>query len=120
MPNRRLTDKELQDLFRPLYEQVTGRMQELSRGASDLLWALRRKLAKSLVYDERGTPMHRRRIKTLKRAEQQGLCAICREPLPERGAVLDRLEAMQGYTLANTRLLCRECDERVQAERKYT
>ena len=60
--------------------------------------------------------MHRRRIKALKRAEQGGLCAICRKPLPERDCILDRLEAMRGYTVENTRLLCRECDFKVQRD----
>jgi len=34
--------------------------------------------------------------------------------------VLDRLEAMPGYTLENTRLLCPECDKKVQTERRFT
>lgn len=119
MPNRQLTKTEIQDLFQPLYQLVTSQLQESSRSDSELLWALRRKLAKSLVYDERGTPMHRRRIKILKRTEQQGLCAICREALPERDSILDRLEAMRGYTLENTRVLCRDCDFKIQSERKF-
>ena len=120
MANRQLTKKETEELFRPLYQSVTARLQELSGGESDLLWALRRKLAKSLIYDERGTPMQRRRLKLLKREEQQGLCAVCREPLPERDAILDRSEAMRGYTLENTRVLCRDCDLRIQTERNFS
>ena len=50
---------------------------------------------------------------------QQGKCAICRRDLPERNAVLDRIEAMRGYTRDNTRLLCRECDDRQQEERGF-
>ena len=119
MPTRKLTKNEIEQLFRPLYECVSTRLGELSRDDSELLFALRRKLAKSLIYDERGTPMHRRRIKTLKREEQQGQCAICHEPLPRRGAILDRFEAMRGYTLENTRLLCSECDSRIQEERNF-
>ena len=119
MPNRKLTKTEIKDLFQPLYQMVTSQLLELSRADSELLWALRRKLAKSLAYDERGTPMHRRRIKILKRTEQQGLCAICREALPERDSILDRLEAMRGYTLENTRVLCRGCDFKIQLERKF-
>ena len=119
MPNRQLTKTELEDLFQPLHQLVTARLNELSGGDQQLRWALRRKLAKSLSYGERGTPMHRRRIKALKRAEQGGLCAICRQPLPERDCILDRLQAMRGYTVENTRLLCRECDFKVQSERKF-
>ncbi|SRR6266480_5584376 len=119
MPNRQLTKTEIQDLFQPLHAFVTSRLQEISGGDAELLWALRRKLVKSLSYGERGTPMHRRGIKALKRAEQQGLCAICRQPLPERDCILDRLQAMRGYTVENTRLLCRDCDFKVQSERKF-
>lgn len=118
MPNRRLTESEL-ELLRPFLEGVRNALRALSAGDDQLLWALRRKLAKELVYDERGTPMFRRKLKALKRAEQNGVCFLCRELLPERNAVLDRLEAMGGYTAGNTRLLCKECDDRVQTERGF-
>jgi hypothetical protein len=58
-------------------------------------------------------------LKVRKRGEQVGLCAQCQEPLPSWGAILDRIEAMKGYTPENTRLLCPACDAAVQAERKY-
>jgi ribosomal protein L44E len=119
MPNRQLSKTELKDLFQPLHELVTARLKELSGNNDQLLWALRRKLAKSLSYGERGTPIHRRRIKALKRAEQHGLCAICCKQLPKLDCILDRFEAMHGYTVENTRLLCRECDFKVQSERKF-
>jgi hypothetical protein len=64
--------------------------------------------------------MHRRALKILKRSQQEGRCAICHQPLPEKDAILDRLEAMSGYTEKNTRLLCRPCDYEVQAERRFT
>lgn len=41
-----------------------------------------------------------------------------RLPPPEQGAVLDRTEAMAGYTMANTQLH-HECDRKVQAERGF-
>ena len=86
-----------------------------------MLWALRRKLAKELTYDERGKPMFRRELKALKRGEREqgGKCALCGEPLPEKNAVLDRLEAMLGYTPDNTQLLCPQCDNKVQVERGF-
>jgi hypothetical protein len=43
----------------------------------------------------------------------------CRDPLPERDAILDWFEAMKGYTDENTRLICRVCDTRIQSERRY-
>src|SRR6058998_3876571 len=113
MPNRQLTTDELQTLFRPFLDDVRSRLKRLSNGDEKLLFALRRKLAKELGYDERGKPMQRRTLKAVKRALQGGKCAICSEPLPEKNVVLDRLEAMNGYTEANTRLICRPCDYKV-------
>ena len=118
MPNRRLTESEL-ELFRPFLEEVRAKLRALSGNDDQLFWALRRKLAKELSYDERGKPMYRRQLKAFKRGEQGGRCALCNEILPERNAVLDRFEAMLGYTTENTRLICKECDDRVQAERGF-
>ena len=119
MPNRQLTDDERATLFAPLITEVRARLHELSAGDPALLWALRRKLAKELGYDERGKPMHRTMLKMRKRIEQQNRCALCRGDLPEPGAVLDRLEAMKGYTVENTRLLCPPCDTEEQQRRGY-
>jgi len=119
MSNRRLSDAELVSLFAPLIIEVRARLRALAAGDDGLHWALRRKLAKELVYDERSKPMQRRSVKAKKRAEQHGLCAVCAGELPPRGAVLDRFEAMKGYTLGNTRLLCPACDTEVQASRNY-
>ena len=98
---------------------VRGRLATLSGGDDGLQWALRRKLYKELSYDERGKPMHRRKLKELKRTEQNNFCPLCMTPLPEKYVVLDRLEAMGGYTPANTRLLCSACDASIQQSRGY-
>ena len=119
MANRQLSADELKHLAAPLLESVRKRLLELSGGDSDLHFALRRKLAKELGYDERGKPMARKALKLAKRLQQNGLCALCRGPLPERGAVLDRLVAMLLYTPENTQLLCPACDSKVQQERNY-
>ena len=119
MPNRNLTTAELRDLFAPLFADVRAKLDAASGGDDQLLWALRRKLSKELSYLERGKPMERKALKLAKRVEQHGLCAICGQPLPEQGAVLDRKEAMAGYTLENTRLVHHECDRRVQAVRGF-
>lgn len=119
MPNRQLSASELENLARPLLAQVRARLAELTCGDTELLWALRRKLYKELIYDERKKPMLRRALKKSKRKEQSGLCAICKMQLPEKGAILDRLEAMDGYTASNTRLLCPTCDIEVQTVRGY-
>ena len=89
---------------------VRERLDSLSGGDEDLRWALRRKIYKELTHDERGKPMQRRALKTFKRKEKGGRCAECQGELPKTNVVLDRLEAMKGYTKENTRLLCRDCD----------
>ena len=64
--------------------------------------------------------MHRKLLKATKRGEQQNKCAVCGGQLPAKNAILDRVEAMKGYTAENTRLICQPCDTRVQEERKYS
>lgn len=118
MPNRTLSEDELAAANK-LLSTIRSRLLKLSSRDESLFWALRRKVYKELTYDERGKPMQRRRLKQLKRTEQKGCCARCREPLPEKYVVLDRLEAMGGYTVENTRLLCRPCDEEVQLSRGF-
>ena len=120
MPNRNLTGAELAGLFAPLLTNVRSRLLTLAGGDPELHWALRRKLAKELSYDERSKPVQRRALKARKRKAQGGLCTECRSPLPESGAVLDRFEAMDGYTDANTRLICPACDVKIQADKRYT
>ena len=119
MPNRQLTATELEHLFEPLIAEVREKLICLARGDSELHWALRRKLAKELTYDERNRPADRVKLKAFKRGQQNNKCAICGCELPEKYATLDRLEAMKGYTADNTRLICRDCDERIQRERGY-
>jgi len=119
MPNRQLTAVELETLFAPLMVAVRQRLADLSGADDDLRWALRRKLFKELTYDERGKPMQRRKLKELKRADQDNKCKRCSDSLPAKYVVLDRIEAMKGYTIENTRLLCQSCDTQVQIERGY-
>ena len=119
MPNRRLTDDERQRVL-VLLADVRQRLHAIAGSDTTLHWAMRRKLYKELIYDERGKPMQRRALKTFKRTEQDNCCAECHAELPATNVVLDRLEAMAGYTRENTRLLCRECDDRIQRERGYT
>lgn len=119
MPNRQLTSTELATLARPLLDSTRARLKELSGDDTNLLWALRRKLFKELMYDERGKPMHRVTLKKRKLSEQAGLRFLCQQALSAKGFVLDRYEAMKGYTAENTRLLCVVCDTKVQSERGY-
>lgn len=119
MANPRLTLDQL-DLARTLLDEVRARLVDLSNGDKELLFVYRRKVYKELVHDERSKPMVRRRLKQLKMKEQEGLCPLCKEPLPERGAVLDRTQAVDGYTPENTRLIHSACDVAHQAAKGYT
>ena len=119
MANRQLSSDELKRLFAPLLAGVRKRIAHLSTGDDALSWALRRKLYKELSYDERGKPMHRRRLKAAKRASQNNKCDVCKKLLPAKNSVLDRKDAMKGYTSKNTRLLCPKCDATVQAKRGF-
>ena len=118
MPNKRLTTTELQQAARIL-ARVKAALSRAAAGDSDLAWALRRKVYKELIHDERGKPAHRRKLKATKRREHQGICPLCGDPLPDSYVILDRIEAMEGYTPANTRLIHQHCDIGVQRERGY-
>lgn len=119
MLNRQLSPNELKNLASPLLKSVRKRLKAAAKGNAQLLWALRRKVYKELMYDERGKPMYRRKLKWQKIIEQKGKCAVCKKQLPDIGSILDRHKAMDGYTPTNTRLLCAKCDAKIQAARKY-
>lgn len=62
MADRSLTQDELtiaNELLTRIREDLAG----LSGGDEGLLWVLRRKVYKELTYDERGKPIHRKRLK---------------------------------------------------------
>jgi hypothetical protein len=92
-------------------------LQEASAGNEELLFSMKRYIAKRLEFDERGTPTQRRKLKEQKLKSQQGLCAGCNNKLPERGAELDRFRAIEGYTAQNTQLLCQTCHRSTQEAR---
>jgi len=75
-----------------------------------------------LIYDERGTPALRRNLKKLKYAEQGGKCFICGVALESAGrnAELDRINAVDGYSAANTHLVCHECHRADQERKRFT
>jgi hypothetical protein len=82
--NRQLTKTELEEFFQPLHDLVATYWEELSQGDAQLLWALRRKLAKSLTNGKGGTPVHRRRIKALKRTSTLASSRSCDLDLPAK------------------------------------
>ena len=118
MGNPRLTVEQL-EIVRALLVEIRAKLNVVSGGDADLLFAFRRKVYKELVYDERSKPAVRKRLKAVKRLEQGGKCPKCKKPLPERYVVLDRLHAVSGYTPENTRLICQECDITIQTERRF-
>ena len=95
-----------------ILEQTRSQIDAAAAADPDLCFQLRRYILKRLEFDERGTPTQRRKLKDLKRKFQRGLCYDCAQPLPAKGAELHRLQAVEGYTEANTRLLCRACHEK--------
>jgi hypothetical protein len=100
-----------------ILEELRARIGAAVGEDRERLFQMRRYILKRLEFDERGTPTQRRKLKEQKRKMQRGLCAVCGEPLPERGAELDRLRAVDGYSMANTQLVCRECHQKTEEER---
>lgn len=118
MTNRTLTTDEL-DKANTLLQDIRSRLHILAGEQQDLLFAYRRKIAKELIYDERGKPMKRKVLKLNKMIAQKGLCAECHLELPKRGAELDRINAMEGYTDGNTRLVHHDCHVRSQEQKHF-
>lgn len=118
MANRILSADELQ-IARALLDETREKLRALSGEDKELLFAYRRKLSKELTYDERTKPIARRKLKDQKWKQQRGLCAVCNEPLPEKYNVLDRLNAFDGYTPENTRLIHQKCDVAQQEAKGY-
>lgn len=56
MANRQLTPEELRGIASPLLMSIRESLIKFSGGDAELLFALRRKVAKELMYDERGKP----------------------------------------------------------------
>jgi hypothetical protein len=118
-PNRKLRDEERSALAIPILQTARTMIEAASKGDEQLAFAINRYVYARLQVDERGGSMQRRDLKNRKRAQQKGKCPICGGELPESGAVLDRLNAMDRYIEANTRVICRMCDGRIQEERRY-
>ena len=118
MPNRNLDPLELKKA-NTLLARIRKSILEYSDGDLDLEFAFRRKIYKELTYDERGKPNLRKKLKEKKRLSQNNLCTSCKQILPLKYAVLDRLNAKDGYTEENTNLICPDCDTKIQGSRGY-
>lgn len=104
-----------------LLDHVRRELETRADGDPIRLHMLRRRVIKTLGYDEKSTPMERKKLKLRKMAEQNSICTICGETLPEGGyyAVLDRKVAHLGYTDANVNLVHADCDYKAQAAKGY-
>lgn len=102
-----------------LLEKLRLDLQDASGGNKELLFSMKRYIAIRFLYDERGTPAVRRKLKDLKWKLQRGLYAECKGDLPIRGAELDRTDAILGYTEENTRLVCHNCHRSSQEARNF-
>jgi hypothetical protein len=117
-PTRRLTPEERKNKADPIIAKLREMIHSAALGDAELEFAIRRRVWNKIGQDERSLK-DRIALKKLKRKTQDGKCALCEEPLPAKGSVLDRLKTMELYTEANTRLLCPVCDRRLQEERRY-
>jgi hypothetical protein len=118
MPNRNLSVEEIK-LANELLKSVRQQLVALSGGDRFLLFAYRRKVVKELLYDERGKPGARGKLKAFKLGHQQGKCAHCGEALDLKYSELDRRNAVDGYTPENTELVHAKCHQARQAEKRY-
>ena len=118
MPNPQLNEIQLKQAHK-LIAKFRKEIETLAKNNPKAIFAFRRKIYKELMYDERSKPMERKKLKDKMRKKQKGVCPLCRQGLPERGAILDREEAIRGYTEKNVRLICLNCDKKVQEERGY-
>jgi hypothetical protein len=107
-------------LARRLIVTPSQGLSELATGDRLLLFAYRRKIIKELVYDERGKPVARAKLKAQKWRLQSGKCAHCREDMPLKYSELDRKDAADGYTAENTELVHAKCHQERQAAKGYT
>jgi hypothetical protein len=113
-----LSDEDREEAI-ALLEELRRKMAAVVGEDRERLFQVRRYILKRLEFDERGTPTARRKLKDQKRRSQRGLCAMCGEALPERGAELDRFRAIDGYTAGNTQLVCHGCHQKADAERGF-
>ena len=119
MPNRRLTPSEIVSL-NELQDVTVAALQFLAGDDPEILFALRRRSFTRLMHLERGTPAHRTKLKAEKWKAQEGLCAMCKEPMPQKGSELDRHIAWKGYTPENTRLVHHDCHIEDQRRKGFT
>jgi len=118
LASRRLSNEELQRA-NLLLDDIRKMLIGLGGEDAELLFAYRRKLWKELSFDERSKPAYRAKLKRQMHKAQDGKCACCQRDIPISYSVLDRFEAHKGYIASNVRLICQECDRKIQTERGF-
>lgn len=118
MSNPQLNEKQLTQAHR-LIAKIKKEIETLGKNNPQAIFAFRRKIYKELMYDERSKPRERKKLKDKMWKKQKGICLLCKQELPEKGAVLDRTEAIKGYVEENVRLLCPGCDKKIQEGRGF-
>lgn len=118
MPTPRLTKEQLSEA-KTVFEELCQKINALAGGDAGTLFAFRRRLRKWLEYEERGTPMERRKLKELMWKRQRGICAMCQKDLPETETELDRFDAVLGYTEGNVQLVHHECHRSDQRQKGF-
>jgi hypothetical protein len=116
---RHLGEGEQQKATKLLLSFIRSKLISLSRSDPDLLFAYRRKIYKELIYDERGKPMYRRKLKQEKWGEQKGKCAVCRRAMPLKDSEMDRIKPMKRYTLKNIRVVHHDCHRQLQEKLRF-
>jgi hypothetical protein len=119
VPNRNLDADELKHA-NVLLTNIREKLKTLAGDDPLLHFAYRRKVVKELGYDERGKPGARGKLKSLKWGLQDRKCAECGEEMPMKYSELDRKNAVDGYTEANTELVHAKCHQARQAAKGYT
>lgn len=118
MSNPQLNKTQLKQAHK-LITKIRKQIETLAKNNPEVIFAFRRKIVKELGYDEKSHPNVRRALKVEMRKKQKGICPLCKQELPDKGAILDRAEAIKGYKKENVRLICPSCDRKVQEERGY-
>jgi len=118
MPNPQLNKDQLKQAHR-LIEKVKKEIEKLAQNDPEVVFAFRRKVYKELMYEKRGKPVERKKLKEKMWKKQKGICPLCKQKLLERGVVLDRTRAIEGYKEGNVRLICPDCDRKVQETRGF-
>ncbi len=118
MANPQLNSSQLEQANKEI-NRIRKDIDRLAKNDPDLIFAFRRKIQRTLMHDERGKPVERRKLKDTMWKKQRGLCAICKEELPEKYTELDRYVAKKGYVEGNVRLVHRECHIKSQSEKGY-